>query len=134
MRDITKRKAGRGPAVYAFLLVAFSCALGLSFCLIKSPQARSEAYLAAAVQAMEQNRIEPAASAALEAVRLNPMAPQGWQILSRLLQQKGNQPAAKYAQSIVSRLQQNPASSDPVYAMPAEFKLSLLALAEPDIR
>ncbi len=134
MRDIAKGKAGKGPAVYAFLLVAFSCVLGLSFCLIKSPQARSEAYLATAVQAMEHNQTEPAASAALEAVRLNPMAPQGWRILSRLLQQKGNQAAAKYAQSIASRLQQNPDSSDPVYAMPAEFKLSLLALGEPGIR
>jgi len=134
MRDIAKGKAGRGPAVYAFLLVAFSCALGLSFCLIKSPQARSEAYLAAALSAMDRHQTGTAASAALEGVRINPMTPEGWQILSRVLQQKGNQAAAKYAQSIAARLRQNPASIDPVYAMPAEFKLSLLALAESDTR
>jgi len=134
MRNITQGKAGRGPAVYAFFLAAFSCALGLSFCLIKSPQAKSEAYLAAAVTAMDQHQIAPAATAALEAVRLNPMAPQGWQILSRMLQQKGDLAAAKYAQSIAARLQQNPVGTDPVYAMPAEFKLSLLALAEPGIQ
>jgi cytochrome c-type biogenesis protein CcmH/NrfG len=120
----------RRTAFYAFALAAFSCVLGLSFCLLKSPQSRSQAYLAAAVEAMDNSRPEQAAAAALQAVRLNPMTPEGWHLLSQMLQQKGDEGAAAQARSIAARVQQNPRDAAPVYAMPAEFKLSLLALAE----
>ncbi len=130
----TGKKAGKGKAFSAFLLAAFSCVLGLSFCLLKSPQARGEAYLALAVEAMAENRFEEASAAALESVRLNPASPQGWQLISGMLQQKGDHEAAARARSIASKLQQNPRSMTPVYAMPAELKLSLLALPETEIR
>lgn len=120
-------------AFFAFALAAFSCLLGLSFCLIKSPQSRAQAYVAAAVEAMAAHDHQQAAQAALEAVRLDPMQPQGWQILSEMLQKRGDENAAAQARLIVSRVQQNPAAIPPVYAMPAEFKLSLLALSETQI-
>ena len=120
-------------AFFAFALAAFSCLLGLSFCLVKSPQSRSQAYITAAIEAMAARDDHQAATAALEAVRLDPMQPQGWQILSEMLQKRGDDNAAAQARVIAARVQQNPASIPPVYAMPAEFKLSLLALAETKI-
>lgn len=130
VRKIQNRKRAFG----AFSLAAFSCLLGLSFCLIKSPQARSEAYLAAAIQALDENHPQEAAAAALQAVTLNPSAPKGWHMLSQMLQQKGDTRAAQQARVIASRLQQNGSDSALLYAMPAELKLSLLALSDTDIR
>lgn len=117
-------------AFYAFFLAAFSCALGLAFCLVKSPQARSDAYLAAAFEAEQNQRFEQAGLAAFEAVRLNPVSADAWRMLAKMLQQNGDKVAAAKARSIAARMQQNPAGASPVYAMPADFKLSLLALAE----
>jgi Tfp pilus assembly protein PilF len=99
----------------------------------KSPQARSEAYLAAALDAHDQSRPSDAAAAAMEAVRLNPAAPQGWKILSKMLQQNGQETAARQANVIASKLQHNPADTGPLYAMPAELKLSFLAAAQTDM-
>jgi hypothetical protein len=65
----------------------------------------------------------------MEAVRLNPAAPQGWQMLSKLLRDNGQAQAAKQAMVIAARLQQNPDPA-PVYAMPAELRLSLLVLTD----
>ena len=117
-------------AFCAFFLAAFSCALGLVFCLVKSPQARAGAYIAAAADAMDHGHADLAAASALEAVRLDPMRAQGWKILSVMLQQKGNVSAAAQARTIAFRVQQNPDDTAPIYAIPAEFKLSLLALSE----
>ena len=124
------QKHRHGTAFFAFAFAALACLLGLSFCLIKSPQSRAQLYVAAAVEAMQNSDDERAALAALEAVRLDPMQPQGWRILSEMLQKRGDRDAAAQARVIAARVQQNPASVPPVYAMPAEFKLSLLALAE----
>ena len=120
-------------AFCAFALAAFSCLLGLSFCLVKSPQSRADAYVAAAVNAMAAHEDNQAAQAALKAVRLDPMQPQGWQILSEMLHKRGDENAAAQARVIAARVQQNPATVPPVYAMPAEFKLSLLALTDTQI-
>lgn len=114
----------------AFLLASLSCALGVVFCVVKSPQARSEAYRGLATQAILDQRPEDAAAAAMEAVRLNPAAPEGWTLLSELLRRTGQDRAAQQALAIASRLQHNPQVLTPVYALPAELRLSLLALAE----
>lgn len=121
-------------AFFAFALAAFSCVLGLSFCLIKSPQSRAQAYVAAAVQAMADHDDGTAAQAALNAVQLDPMQPQGWRILSDMLQRRGDETAAAQARIIAARVQQNPHMPPPVYAMPAAFKLSLMALVETHIQ
>ncbi len=117
-------------AFYAFFLAAFSCLLGLAFCLVKSPQARSDAYLATALAAEQNRQYEQAGIAAFEAVRLNPVSAEAWHVLAKMLQQNGDGAAAAKARSIAARVQQNPRNAAPVYALPAEFKLSLLALAE----
>lgn len=119
----TERGKAKNIALYPFLLAAFSCVLGLSFCLIKSPQSQSRAYLGLAIAAMNNNQVEEATVAALESVRLNPSSPKGWEILSKMLQQKGQYRSAQQAMNIAGKLQHN----EPVYALPAEFKLSLLA-------
>ncbi len=118
----------------AFLLAAFSCLLGVMFCLIKSPQARSEAYLSNAAEYLSQGQFQEASYAAVEAVRLNPSAPEGWYMISNMLQQKGNDEAAGKARQIAYRLQQNPTKSSPFYATPADLRFSLLALPEPEFR
>lgn len=128
------REKHKATALRAFAFAILSCVLGLAFCLVKSPQAKSEAYLAAAVDALEHNRSEEAATAALETVRLNPAAVEGWYILSRMLQQNGDYAAAMQAKTIALKLQHSPEAAEPLYAMPAEFRLSLLALADTDVR
>lgn len=117
-------------AYCAFFLALFSCVLGLVFCLAKSPQARAQAYLDQAAFAIEQGATPQAAAAAIAAVRLDPADARAWYLLSNLLQQNGDARAASQARAIALRVQQNPAQSEPVYAQPAAFKLSLLALAE----
>lgn len=134
MNNPSRTRKRQARAYQAFALAALSCVLGLFFCLVKSPQARSDAYLSLAMEAMAQSRPQEAASAAMEAVRLNPAAPEGWRLLSKMLQQNGQGHAARQALVIASHLQQNPASASPLYAMPADLRLSLLALAETDIR
>jgi cytochrome c-type biogenesis protein CcmH/NrfG len=121
----TKKRQFR--AFQAFTLAAFSCVFGLLFCLVKSPQARSEAYLAMAVEALAQSHTHEAAAAAFEAVRLNPAASEGWRILSKMLQENSQGHAAKQAMVIATRLQKNPGQQNPLYAMPAELRLSFLA-------
>ena len=128
------QKHRQRTALFAFALAAFSCLLGLVFCLVKSPQSRAQAYVASAVEAMGAQNMEQAAQAALAAIHLDPMQPQGWQILSEMLQRRGDEAAAAQARMIALRVQQNPHVPPPVYAMPAEFKLSLLALAEAQIQ
>lgn len=129
----TQNAAKRAPskmAYCAFFLALFSCGLGLFFCLAKSPQARALAYLDQAAIAIEQGAAPQAAAAAIQAVRLNPSEARAWYLLSNLLQQKGDVRAATQARAIAARVQQNPHQPEPVYAQPAAFKLSLLALAE----
>ncbi len=120
-------------AFCAFFLAAFSCALGLMFCMVKSPQARSAAYMAAAVEASALNRSEDAAVAALASVRLDPANQQNWRVLSQMLRASGRAEAAVQAHKIALRLQQGPPALPPIYAMPAEFRLSQLAEAERQI-
>lgn len=134
MDTATTQSAAKRPAskmaYCAFFFALFSCGLGLFFCLAKSPQARAQAYLAQAAVAIEQGANPQAAAAALAAVRLNPSEARAWYLLSNLLQQKGDVYAASQARAIAARVQQNPSQPEPVYAQPAAFKLSLLALSE----
>lgn len=123
-------RTGNKIAFCAFILAAFSCVLGLVFCMVKSPQAQSHAYMAAAVDAAALGRAEDAAAAALACVRLDPSSHQNWRVLSQMLRASGRAEAAQQAHKIAARLQQGPASVSPVYAMPAEFRLSQLAETE----
>ena len=138
MDTATPYKGAQKPSAkrvfLAFFLAAFSCLLGLSFCLVKSPQSRAQAYVAAAFVAMQDHRPHQAIAAALEAVRLDPMLPQGWQILSQTLQQTGDNAGAAQARTIAARLQHKPVHAAPVYAAAADVRLSLLALAEQQVR
>lgn len=127
-----ERRAVRKLAFFAFALAAFSCAAGLGFCLMKSPQSLSEAYLAAAVQSLESGAVDQAVAQATNAVYMNPMSVDGWKILSKMLQQKGDVSGAAKALEIADRLQHNSASPAHSYALPAEFKLSFLAMGESD--
>ena len=127
MDEVSSPRTVSRASFAAFFLAAFSCLLGLCFCLAKGPEAQSEAYIGAAVEAMALNRGEDAAAAALAAVRLDPSNSQNWQILSKMLQSTGRHDAALEAQKIVARMQHGPMQSSPVYAMPAEFRLSLMA-------
>jgi len=119
----------RRRAMGAFSLALISCLLGLFFCLAKSPQAKSDGYLAAAQTAMADDDNHRALQMAYEAVRLNPVSAKGWMLLESLLQQKGQSEAALQASMIAHRLQQNPGAESPLAAIPAELRLSLLTLA-----
>jgi hypothetical protein len=132
MRQHLTPKTGRGliPA-FAYGFAVLSCVAGLSLCLIKSPQAQSESYLALSVQAPD---IQSATAAAWEAARLNPSSAKAWDRLAFMLHQKGDVGAAQRARFIASRLQNKGEQGDPIYALPAELKLSLLADVARDIQ
>lgn len=125
------RKGRRTIPTLAYGFAMVSCVLGLSLCLIKSPQARSDSYLALSAQSAD---INDAAAAAWEAARLNPSSAQAWSVLAGLLQQKGDVASAQKARFIASHLDPYAPDANPVYALPAELKLSLLAEIGQDIR
>jgi len=116
----------------AFGLAIVSCVLGLLLCVVKSPQAKSADYLLLSRQALN-NDPELASSAAWEAARLNPSSPEAWDILARSLDEKGDRDTAERARVIALRLHKNPGQSMPVYATPAQLRLSLLASANGDL-
>jgi Tfp pilus assembly protein PilF len=111
----------------AFSLAVLSCLCGLFLFLVKGPKEKSNSYLAVALAAQQQGRLEDAAAAALESVRLNPVQGRGWSLLSKILQQDGQNHAANRAARIAMMLQ-SPAghSAAPAYATPAEFRLGLM--------
>lgn len=115
----------------AYAAAVLSCVIGLGFCLIKSPQARSETYIAAAVDLAADQRLEAAINAAAESVRLDPANKKGWSLLSALLQQNGDHHAARRASRMAARLGGDAASETPAYALPAALKLSLLGDSAP---
>lgn len=119
---------------YAFLLAALSCALGLFFTLMKSPSARSDAYLATSIEYSQKSEPGRALTAAYKAVNLDPASLRAWQVLSRMLQESGQSYKARKAEQMALRLEKSGDNSLPVYAMPADFKLSLLAAEDTDIR
>lgn len=118
--------SGRNAVVTcAFSLAILSCFLGLALCFVKSPQARSAEYLQISQQLLSSD-LSLAYTAAMEAVRLDPSSARAWEILSVTLQERGEETASRAAQNIVARLQQNPGEIVPIYAMPAELRLSFL--------
>ena len=115
----------------AFALAVFTGFAGVARCFVQSPQSKSDQYLQMSVNAMA-NDADLALSAALEAARLNPVSTKAWHHLSIMLQQTGDDIAARQALQIAQRLQHNPSESLPLYAMPAELRLSLLATGNGD--
>ena len=117
----------------AFALAFFSAVFGLAFCLTKSPQAKSEAYLAVAVHAYEKQDNQAALYAAMEAARYNPAGAQSWSLLASVLARRGEWQRAESALTLASRLQNRPVSvlslqpqTAPVYATPAALRLGFL--------
>lgn len=123
----TTAPAFRKTVFAAYMVAVLSCVTGLGCCLIKSPQARSETYIAAAVELAGGQQIQTAVTAAAEAVRLNPVNRKGWTLLAALLQQNGDQRAAVRASRMAAKLGGEGAAQAPSYALPAALKLSLLA-------
>ncbi len=111
--------------VLGYALAGLSCVLGLFFCLMKSPQARADSYRALAVESFAASDLSGAEYAVRESLRLDPRSLQNWQLYAFLLQHKGDQRQAAQARAIVARLQGKDLD-EPVYAMPADFRLSLL--------
>lgn len=131
MNNTTSQK--RDPlTTTAFALAFVSCLFGLSLFLIKSPQAKSADYLVLSKQVLASDP-DLAASAAWEAARLNPSSSEAWDVLSQSLQQKGDRSAAQKAKVIAMRLHKNPHDKTPLYAMPAELRLSFLASSNGDL-
>jgi Tfp pilus assembly protein PilF len=116
----------------AFTLAIVAGAAGLARCFVQSPQSRAENYLTLSQQALPGNPLY-AASAAWEAARINPSSIQAWNMLALALHQNGDETASLQAQKIAARLQGGEGEIHPLYAMPAELRLSLLALSEGDL-
>lgn len=112
----------------AFFMGALCCLAGLAFCLVQGPSSRASSYMDLAGQALADNRPHDAAASALMAVRYAPSNANGWQVLSQTLAQDGQKVAARQADRIARHLLQTPSADVPLYALPAELKLSLLAM------
>lgn len=125
-----RRKQHQTRAYIAFLFAVFSGLAGLGCILIKSPQSQSGQYLALALSAYDRSAYPESALAAAAAVRLDSVDPAGWLILAQALKSNGQQSAAQKAYVIATKLQQKPTPQNPLYASPADLKLSLLALQD----
>lgn len=117
----------------AFALAITAGVCGLFRCFVQSPQARASDYLAISAQTLSENPLA-AASAAWEAARINPSSAKAWDMLAVTLRHNGDETAARQAQRIAARLHLNDGTGPhPIYAMPAELRLSLLALSSGDM-
>ncbi len=120
--------AGSKHIRLAFVMGIVCCLLGLGFCLVQGPSSRAASYMDLASEALASQRPDAAAASALMAVRYAPSNIHGWQVLAQTLEQDGQRVAARQAERIARHLQQNPSADMPLYALPAELKLSLLAI------
>ncbi|PZO86918.1 MAG: hypothetical protein DI626_05260 [Micavibrio aeruginosavorus] len=121
-------RAQQHPLVrIAFVFCALSCLSGAFFMTVKSPQAQSAALSAQAVYAAKQGQADHAIETAFQAVLLNPGAVKGWTVLSSVLDARGFNSLSEEAQTIALSLQQKPDDAARVYAVPAEFRLSLMS-------
>ncbi len=107
-------------------MAGLSCVLGLLFCFMKSPQARADSYRALAVESFAASDLETAEYAVRESLRLDPRSLQNWQLYAFMLQHKGHQRQAARARAVVARLQGRDLN-EPLYATPADLKLSFLS-------
>lgn len=105
---------------------------GVLFCLVASPKMMAEKYTHQAVMAIEAGEYDVARTAMLSALRYEPLSVPSWKILSRVLEQSGRVQEAKTANAVIGHLTGAPMSSDPLYAMPADLRLSFLAIADRD--
>ena len=121
-------RAQHNPLVrIAFVFCALSCLLGVFFMTVKSPQAQSAALSAKAIYAAKQGQGDQAIETAFQAVLLNPADVKGWTVLSAVLDARGFNSLSEEAQTIALSLQQKPDDGGRVYAVPAEFRLSLMS-------
>lgn len=111
----------------AFTLVFISLTAGSFFCMLKSPQARGDAYLAAAVDTLAAGDAPAALDLAHEALRHNPASSRNWSFYAFLMEKNGRAHAAARARHIALSLQHGTGQVEPLYAMPATLRLSLLA-------
>lgn len=128
----------RNRHAYLLTSLAFGLAMvagvaGLFRCFVQSPQARAADYLSISAQAFSENPLA-AASAAWEAARLNPSSAKAWDMLAVTLRRNGDEIAARQASRIAARLHQHDGMETfPIYAMPAELRLSFLAHTAGDL-
>jgi Tfp pilus assembly protein PilF len=118
----------------AFGFAFFSLVLGVCFCMVKSPSSLSRHYMGLAAQSLQLGDAAAAQQAIEESLKYNPTSKDGWKILSQILQQNGDGVRARRAMEIAHVLENNKHLSNPVYAMPAELRLSFLAVTDRDIR
>ena len=111
-----------------FALCFATCLLGVFFCMIKSPQYLGHVYMSMAIDAAQKNDLVLAEQAIKLSVRSNPMAYKSWQIMATIMEQRGDDLLAHQANFVASQLQSKLIDKNPVYAMPAELRLSFLAL------
>ncbi len=111
----------------AFALAFVSIAAGSALCMVKSPQARGASYVAAAADRLAAGDSAAALDLAYEALRHDPASVQNWNFYAVLMDRNGRAHAALRARRIASSLQHGTGQVEPLYAMPATFRLSLLA-------
>lgn len=122
-----RRKNHYTRARYAFVFAVLCGLLGVGSILLKNPHSRADSYAALAASAYKAGRFDDALATATMSVRINPYGVEGWDILSKTYEARGQNSAALQVKRVLSLLQHKSNPADPLYAMPAALKLSLLS-------
>lgn len=118
----------------AFGFVFFSLFAGVFFCMVKSPDTLSKNYNALAQVAIASGDLAGAKAALVQSLKIHPTSKTSWRLMEDILKQEGDLHGARKAAKIASALENPATANTPLYAMPAELRLSLLAMADKDMR
>ncbi len=128
--------SGHAQNTLVLRLAAFLCGLslllGVVFCVVASPKSLSQKYTARAVLALESRDYDSARLSMMSALRHDPVSADGWTIFARILEEGGHAQDARVAKGIAGHLMGASAKSNPLYATPADLRLSFLAIAGGD--
>lgn len=114
-------------ASYLFALIAGLC--GAAFGLVSAPEHRANRALAIAAEAFTAGHYDSATRQAAEAVRLDPANPATWQLLALAAEESGRGETARRIRKL-SAVRKGGAKPEPVYAAPADLRLSALSRQE----
>ena len=118
----------------AFGFVFFSLFAGVFFCMLKNPRALAQDYAKLATIALSYGDVVGAKAAAEQSLKQNPTARQGWEVMAKILLESGDSRGAQKAARIANALGHPAGAPNLLYAMPAELRLSFLAMSDKDIR
>lgn len=111
-----------------FALCGMSLVFGLAMILTLSPAQKSSQTLARAVQALSANNPQLAQDLAFQSLSYRPENRDAWHVLSAAYDRQGQGASSDKARGIVFVLAHKTQDASPAYAVPADLRLSFLAM------